>query len=195
MKKIKFVILLTLCILFNFQSLCAENTKTIYAGMNIPIVFSETISSENLQAGQTVNIEIADDIVFGNKVFFKKGDKGYLQIEKVLTKRKFGKAGLIKFGGTKYGEKKITNALIAPFSITIPGKSYFDGYIIDNNGNFIPIGFDKEFKGKKNKFINVFAHVMVWNPIGWGLLWIKGKDVVIEQNYNDTVILLQNITR
>jgi len=161
---------LILLFIFSFFAVNSAYCASLNAGVRIPIVFPEEVSSNYLKSNQEVKIEAAQEVAFADTVFFEKGSKGVLYPYEVLPARKFAKGGRIKFN-----------------------DKYSSGYLIDTNGNPHAIALKKEYKGKRITIINIISSVMVWNPIGWALLWIKGKPAVIPADSGEIVTLMENV--
>ena len=119
----------------------------------IPFIITENCSSEEVNPGEQIEIQIAKDIYISGVLVFKKGGKGSLIVKSVRPARNLGKGGYIIFR---------------------------NGYINDANGTLREITFRKKYSGKRCQWAGIIGHAMIWNPVGWIVGLKEGEPLSIK---------------
>ena len=119
----------------------------------IPFIITENCSSEEVNPGEQIEIQIAKDIYISGVLVFKKGGKGSLIVKSVKPARNLGKGGYIIFR---------------------------NGYINDTTGILREITFKKKYSGKRCQWAGIIGHAMIWNPVGWIVGLKEGEPLSIK---------------
>lgn len=77
---------------------------TLDAGVRIPITVYNTVSSDNVKAGDMISISINDNVKVNGVVLFKKGSTGILNVSKSIKSGGHGRAGELEINGGRVND-------------------------------------------------------------------------------------------